>query len=353
MHPVYRLLEPHMRYTLEINALARQSLINAEGVIESCFTPGPYCMEISAAFYRHHWRFDLEGLPADLIRRQVFGVSCSRESCINAASYRGAPNMHDVVVCRGMAVEDPSQPHGLRLLISDYPYASDGLLIWSAIQNYVKSYIETYYANPTAIQTDSELKSWYLEFIHVGHADHRHASWWPPLETPSDLISILTTLIWLASAQHAALNFGQYPIGGYVPNQPPLMRKLIPDPDEDPAEFDSFRSDPHKFFLQAMPGVLQATKFMAVVDTLSTHSPDEEYLGERQLPDKWTDDKVAIQGYRKFKKEIATIEEEIHKRNSNPDLRNRCGAGMLPYELLVPSSGPGVTGRGVPNSVSI
>lgn len=71
MHPVFKLLHPHMRYTLEINALARQSLINADGVIESCFTPGAVCMEMSAAYYKHHWRFDLEGLPADLIRRQA------------------------------------------------------------------------------------------------------------------------------------------------------------------------------------------------------------------------------------------------------------------------------------------
>ncbi|URE48431.1 hypothetical protein MUK42_07522 [Musa troglodytarum] len=60
MHPVFKLLHPHMRYTLEINALARQSLINADGVIESCFTPGAVCMEMSAAYYKHHWRFDLE-----------------------------------------------------------------------------------------------------------------------------------------------------------------------------------------------------------------------------------------------------------------------------------------------------
>lgn len=69
MHPIFKLLHPHMRYTLEINALARQSLINAEGVIESCFTPGPVSFEISSAYYRNHWRFDLEGLPADLLRR--------------------------------------------------------------------------------------------------------------------------------------------------------------------------------------------------------------------------------------------------------------------------------------------
>lgn len=71
MHPIFKLLDPHMRYTLEINALARQSLISADGVIESCFTPGRYCMEMSAAAYRDFWRFDLEGLPADLLRRLV------------------------------------------------------------------------------------------------------------------------------------------------------------------------------------------------------------------------------------------------------------------------------------------
>lgn len=72
MHPIFKLLDPHMRYTLEINALARQSLLNADGVIESCFTPGRYAMEISAAAYKSYWRFDMENLPADLIRRYSF-----------------------------------------------------------------------------------------------------------------------------------------------------------------------------------------------------------------------------------------------------------------------------------------
>lgn len=69
MHPVFKILHPHMRYTLKINAMARETLINAGGVIESDFTPGKYCMQISCAAYRDWWRFDLESLPADLIRR--------------------------------------------------------------------------------------------------------------------------------------------------------------------------------------------------------------------------------------------------------------------------------------------
>ncbi|XVF86916.1 hypothetical protein PTKIN_Ptkin18bG0079200 [Pterospermum kingtungense] len=320
MHPIFKLLDPHMRYTLEINALARQSLLSADGVIESCFTPGRYCMEISAAAYRSHWRFDKESLPADLIRR-------------------------------GLAVPDPTQPHGLKLLIEDYPYASDGLPIWYAIENWVRTYVNRYYPNSSIICNDRELQSWYHESIHVGHADVSHKDWWPPLKTGDDLVSILTTLIWLASAQHAALNFGQYPYGGYVPNRPPLLRRLIPG--ENDPEYANFIADPQKYFLSALPSLLQATKFMAVVDTLSTHSPDEEYLGERHQPSIWSGDAEMIEAFYEFSAEMRRIEKEINKRNADPSLRNRCGAGVLPYELLAPSSDPGVTCRGVPNSVTI
>lgn len=320
MHPIFKLLDPHMRYNLEINGLARQGLINADSVIESCFTPGRYCMEISAAAYKNFWRFDMESLPADLIRR-------------------------------GMAVPDPTQPHGLKLLVEDYPYANDGLLIWTAIENWVRTYVNHYYPSPSTISYDRELQNWYSESINVGHADVREASWWPTLECADDLVYVLTTLIWLASAQHAALNFGQYPYGGYVPNRPPLMRRLIPE--ENDPEHVNFFSDPQKYFLSALPSVLQATKFMAVVDTLSTHSPDEEYLGERQHPSTWSGDPEIVEAYYGFSAEVRQIEKEIERRNSDPSLNNRCGAGVLPYELLTPSSEPGVTCRGVPNSVSI
>jgi len=102
-----------------------------------------------------------------------------------------------------------------------------------------------------------------------------------------------------------------------------------------------------------MPSLLQTTKFMAVVDTLSTHSPDEEYIGERQQPSIWTGDAEIVDAFYGFSAEIGRIEKEIDKRNRDPSRRNRCGAGVLPYELMAPSSEPGVTCRGVPNSVSI
>ncbi|KAI4299383.1 hypothetical protein L6164_032850 [Bauhinia variegata] len=320
MHPIFKLLHPHMRYTMKINAMARETLINAGGIIETDFTPGKYCMQISCAAYRDWWRFDLEALPADLIRR-------------------------------GVAVPDTTQPHGLRLLIEDYPYASDGLLIWSSIEKLVKTYVNHYYKDANAIATDNEIQSWYRESINLGHADLQNAKWWPKLATPDNLASIITTIIWIVSAEHAALNFSQYPYGGYVPTWPPLMRRLIPM-EQDP-EYTDFVTDPQSYFLSSLPSLFQATKFMAVMDMISAHSPDEEYIGDIYDMSSWLGNNEIIVAFYQFSMEIKSIEKEIERRNADPELRNRCGAGVSPYEQLIPSSGPGTTGRGIPKSITV
>lgn len=321
MHPIYKLLHPHMRYTLEINALARQSLINGGGIIEASFSPGKYAMEVSSAAYKSMWRFDLEALPADLIRR-------------------------------GMAVEDPSEPCGIKLVIEDYPYAADGLLIWSAIKEWVESYVEHFYSEPNSVTSDAELQNWWNEIKNKGHADKRNEPWWPKLNTKEDLSGILTTIIWVASGQHAAINFGQYPFGSYVPNRPTLMRKLIPQ--EDDPDYEKFLQNPQQTFLSSLATKLQATKVMAVQDTLSTHSPDEEYLGQvNPLHTHWINDHEILELFNRLSSRLEEIEKIINRKNKDSHLKNRSGAGIPPYELLLPSSGPGVTGRGIPNSISI
>ncbi|KAF2286521.1 hypothetical protein GH714_017502 [Hevea brasiliensis] len=283
--------------------------------------PGKYAMEISSAAYKSMWRFDMEALPADLIRR-------------------------------GMAVEDPSMPCGVRLVIEDYPYASDGLLIWSAIKDWVESYVNHFYSEPNSVTSDIELQAWWDEIKNKGHYDKRNEPWWPKLDTKEDLSGILTIMIWIASGQHAAINFGQYPFGGYVPNRPTLMRKLIPQEDE--PDYEKFMLNPQHTFLSSLPTQLQATKVMAVQDTLSTHSPDEEYLGQvNQLHSHWINDHEILEMFNRFSARLEEIERTINMRNKDISLKNRTGAGIPPYELLLPSSGPGVTGRGIPNSISI
>ncbi|KAM1245489.1 hypothetical protein ACFX2J_036590 [Malus domestica] len=311
-----------MRYTLKVNALARQELINVGGTVESNFNPGKYSMEISCTAYRDWWRFDLEGLPADLIRR-------------------------------GVAIPDPTQSHRLRLLIEDYPYATDGLLKWSAMERLVQTCVNYYYPDASVVQSYTELHAWYNVSINLGHANVSHASWWPKPSTPNDLISILTTIIWIPSAQHAALNFGQYSFGGYVPTRPPHMRRLVPNQHDDPDVYADFISEPQQYFLSSLPSLFEATKYMVAIDIISTHSPEEEYIGERKDLSTWSGDTEIVEAFYRFSMEMKKIDKEIERRNVDSNMRNRCGAGVSPYELLMPSSEPGVTCRGVPYSITV
>ncbi|KAG6437948.1 hypothetical protein SASPL_102879 [Salvia splendens] len=251
-----------------------------------------------------------------------------------------------------MAVEDPSAPHGVKLVIEDYPYANDGLLIWDAIKEWVSDYVPQYYTDASLIQSDTELQAWWTEIKTVGHGDKKDEPWWPELKTPDDLIGILTTIIWTASGHHAAVNFGQFDYGAYFPNRPTTARVPMPVEDPSPEGKKKFLERPEAFLLECFPSQLQATVILTILDVLSNHSPDEEYIGG-QIEPYWEDNKVIKAAFERFHGKLMEIEGIIDARNADLSLKNRSGAGVVPYELLKPYSGPGVTGKGVPNSISI
>ncbi|CAI0459672.1 unnamed protein product [Linum tenue] len=321
MHPVHRLLLPHFRYTMEINALARLALINAGGVIETTFATLKYAMQASSAIYGQSWRFDKEGLPHDLINR-------------------------------GLAMEDPSSPHGVKLTIEDYPYANDGLLIWDSIKKWVTDYVNQYYPDSKSVSSDAELQAWWSEVRYQGHEDKKDESWWPTISTPQDLIEVCTTIIWVVSGHHAAVNFGQYAFGGYFPNQPSITRVKMPDEDPTEEEWKLFMEKPERVLLATLPSQFQAATVMTVLNVLSAHSPDEEYLGGPIEP-AWRDEPSVNAAFENFTARQIEIEAEIDARNADSTRKNRVGAGIYPYELLKPFSESGVTEKGVPYSISI
>uniref|UniRef100_A0A7I3Z3M3 Lipoxygenase domain-containing protein n=1 Tax=Physcomitrium patens TaxID=3218 RepID=A0A7I3Z3M3_PHYPA len=125
-----------------------------------------------------------------------------------------------------MAERNDSAPCAVRLRIEDYPYAADGLLVWSSTEEWIRDYVTLYYPNNDCILEDEELQGWWMEVRTKDHVDKKDEGWWPTMDSPESLVRMLTTKIWIASGHHAAVNFGQYDFTGYVPNQPCLARKL-------------------------------------------------------------------------------------------------------------------------------
>ncbi|QCE02435.1 lipoxygenase [Vigna unguiculata] len=315
LHPIYKLLHPHFRDTININALARKSLISAGSIIEETFLPGPYSMEISSAVYKN-WVFTNQALPKDLIKR-------------------------------GLAFEDGNGD--LKLVIEDYPYAVDGLQIWNATKLWVQDYVALYYSDDNAVKEDTELQEWWKEVVEKGHGDLKKEQW-PKLQSCKDVVETCTTIIWIASALHAAVNFGQYPYGGYIINRPTQSRRWIPEPKTQ--EYEEMTNNPQEAFLKTITPKYQATIDLSVIELLSTHAKDEVYLGQRDSPN-WTSHQRAQELFKIFTGNLKNIEKEISDRNNNKELRNRTGPINLPYTVLLPTSDPGITYRGIPNSVSI
>ncbi|XVE89672.1 hypothetical protein DITRI_Ditri20bG0014700 [Diplodiscus trichospermus] len=149
------------------------------------------------------------------------------------------------------------------------------------------------------VQQDSEVQAWWKELREEGHGDKKDEPWWPKMQTLEDLIHSCTIIIWVASARHAAVNFGQYPY-----------------------------------------------------EILSKHSSDEVYLGKRNDPDQWTTDAIALKAFNDFGYRLSQIEQKIIQMNNDKTLKNRSGPVKVPYTLLLPTNEAGLTGMGISNSVS-
>ncbi len=294
-HPLMVLLKPHFRFTLEINAGARHSLIVPGGVVASVVSSS-YAGTAKIITDAHaQWRFD-ERHPERLFARR--------------------------------GVDADSLP--------DFPFRDDTLLLWQAIKHFVHDYLTLYYGGDEQLAADKELQAWVNEMVDPKYAAVKgmhglvataepDAPW--AIDSLDYLVDVVAQIIYTASAQHASVNYAQYPLMSFVPSVPGTLYKPAP------GRAETLDADSLLEWLPPLDVALYQLSFGYLLsgvqyDTLGCYSTDP------QQP-YFTDPRVAPLLTR-LQVELGQAEIDIQQRN-----RQR----PFPYMFQLPSL--------VPNSISI
>ena len=175
LHPLSRLLEPHLEGTFSINESAKTSLVAPDGVIDRVFSA----------------RIDV---AAGLCR-----VALDRFS------------LQD----RAPALELASRGVDERATLPEYPYRDDATAVYAALARFVDAYVRIYYADDATVAGDTELRAWVAEVASPIGGALRHVR---PVETVAALVTWMTNILHIGSIQHAAVNFPQFPFFGWGEN---------------------------------------------------------------------------------------------------------------------------------------
>ncbi|XP_013877183.1 arachidonate 12-lipoxygenase, 12S-type [Austrofundulus limnaeus] len=274
VHPVYKLLAPHLRYTLEINCRGRTQLISANGIFKRVVSTGG------------------DGLL----------ILAQRE--------------YKVLTYRSLQPHYDFSDRGVSQL-PKYFYREHALMLWEAIHSFVSGMVNLYYHTDHNVQKDPELQAWFRDISEEGFTELPNFGLPSKLSDREELSTLLAVAIFTSTAQHAATNNGQFDWCAWVPNTPCTMR-LPPPSDKDAVTME--------MIMTTLPDVSQSCVQMAITWHLGRAQPDAIPLGQ-YTEDHFTEDQ-ALELIDEFRKKLKEIEEEILNQNAGLDLQ---------YLFLLPS----------------
>ncbi|XP_017570184.2 hydroperoxide isomerase ALOXE3-like [Pygocentrus nattereri] len=280
-HPLFKLLIPHTRYNLQINIMARSLLISVDGVFPQFTAIGNNSM-------------------TTFLKRAASSLTYS-----------------------SLCIPDDIKERGLEK-IPHYYYRDDGLELWNIILKFVSGFVSHYYSDQD-IQADDELQAWLTEIRENGQLEQSQAGFPKSFCTVEELAKFVTMVIFTVSAQHAAVNSGQFEFGGWMPNFPSSLR--CPPPHQ---KGETIRDS----ILETLPDVNATVNIIAVVYLLSLEGSDRYPLGH--YPEELFSEEVPLKLKTQFKNDLLDLEKKIDSRNKKL---------ALPYTYLNP--------RNVDNSVAI
>lgn len=174
-HPLRKLIEPHTEFTLAINHSAATNLIAPGGTVDEAF--GGH-IETSASVVRL-------GLDSFDLRKSAPPVALAERTGVDAS------------------------------VIATSPYRDDALSLYPVIARFCESYARIYYRSDRDVVEDAELAAFVAE---ITAKDGGRIPGVGSIDTVASLAELLSIIVWTATAQHAAVNFTQYPFMGAIPN---------------------------------------------------------------------------------------------------------------------------------------
>ncbi|WP_164716858.1 lipoxygenase family protein [Cedecea lapagei] len=206
--------------------------------------------------------------------------------------------------------------------LPDYPYRDDGLLVWEAIEQWVSDYVGFYYLSDNQVTLDPEVMAWSADIVTNGKLYN-----FKPVDGVKSLKDALTMAIFVASAQHAAVNFSQPDWMSYAPAMSASHAAKAP-------YIQKGHSNPDWVNMQAQynQALLKLTIYTLLGGT--NHGLLGEYIkpGTENEP-LFTDVHITTL-LTKFRNRLREIESVIIKRNQ---------ARYIPYEYLLPGRIPAST----------
>uniref|UniRef100_A0A8C0E7L4 Arachidonate 5-lipoxygenase n=1 Tax=Balaenoptera musculus TaxID=9771 RepID=A0A8C0E7L4_BALMU len=194
-----------------------------------------------------------------------------------------------------------------------------------AIRAFTAEVVDIYYGSDQVVEEDQELQDFVRDVYVYGNA-HGSALGFPKsIKTKEKLSEYLTVVIFTASAQHAAVNFGQYDWCSWIPNAPPTMRAPPPTV-KGVVTIEQI--------VDMLPDRGRSCWHLGAVWALSQFQDNELFLG--MYPEEHFIETPVKEAMALFRKNLDTIVSVIAERNKNK---------KLPYYYLSPDR--------IPNSVAI
>ncbi|CAK6437768.1 unnamed protein product [Pipistrellus nathusii] len=273
IHPIFKLIIPHLRYTMEINVRARTGLVSENGVFDQVVSSGG-------------------GGHVELLRR-------------------AGPSL----TYRSLCPPDDLADRGLLGVKSSY-YAQDALRLWEIMYRYVEGIVSLYFKTDNTVKEDLELQSWCQEITEIGLRGAQDQGFPMSLESRDQLCHFVTMCIFTCTGQHSSVHLGQLDWYAWVPNAPCTMR--LPPPTTKDVTLETV--------MATLPNFHQASVQMSITWQLGRRQPVRVLLGQHEEEYFSGPEPKAV--LKKFREELAVLDKEIEIRNAKLD---------MPYEYLRPS----------------